>query len=200
FRLNRWVQHEQRWIHLRDWDACRGDVHPESLRGQTCYAGLDLATRKDFASLVLVFPQENGKVKVVPFFFLPREYDVPQAMLDRVRPWIADGLIETTEGPVIDFSVIRRRINELGQKYLIKAIAYDPWNANSLIQDLTADGFEMIEIRQTFAKMSEPSKQFEAFILEKPLENDGNRTLRWNVDSCAILADNHDNILPSKPK
>jgi phage terminase large subunit-like protein len=199
FRLNQWVQHEQRWIDLRKWDACKSDVDAEALSGQQCHAGLDLSTRKDLSALVLVFPQENGHFKILPFYWLPKEYDVNRAMLDRVRPWIAAGKIETTEGPVIDFGRIRARINELGQKYRIQSISFDPFNASSLVQDLTSDGFEMFEVRQGFLSLSEPTKQFEALILEKRIEHDGNQVFRWNVDCCAIKSDNKDNIFPLKP-
>jgi phage terminase large subunit-like protein len=199
FRLNQWVQHVQSWIPLEKWDQCKGKIDAEALQGQPCHAGLDLATRKDLAALVLVFPQEDGHFKVLPFYWLPREYDVNRAMLDRVKPWVNAGLIEATEGPVIDFSRIRERINELGKQYQIQSISFDPFNASSLVQELQSDGFEMFEVRQGFASMSEPAKQFESLVLEKRIEHGGHPVLRWNVDCCAIKSDQKDNIYPSKP-
>jgi len=46
--------------------------------------------------------------------------------------WIADGLIEATEGDVIDYDTIRKRVSELAERYRIREIAIDRWNATAM--------------------------------------------------------------------
>jgi hypothetical protein len=43
------------------------------------------------------------------------------------------GYIETTSGNVVDYDVLRRRINEDGERFEIEQIAFDRcWNATQL--------------------------------------------------------------------
>ncbi len=199
FRLNQWVQSESRWIDLRAWDECVGDVDPIALRGQRCYAGLDMSVKKDFTALVLIFPQENGRKKILPFFWLPRDYKTNRSMLDKVKPWIDRGLIETTEGEVVDYQHVRKRINELSKQYQIESIQFDGWNMQSMYQDLKADGIEALELPQSFRTMSGPAKEFESLVLERRIEHGGNQVLRWMADCCTVKSDTRANIFPVKP-
>lgn len=57
--LNLWTTQDTRWLALDKWDACADPIDPESLKGRTCYAGLDLASTTDIAALVLVFPLDE---------------------------------------------------------------------------------------------------------------------------------------------
>lgn len=199
FRLNQWVQSESRWIDLAAWDQCNGDVDPVALRGQTCFAGLDMSVKKDMTALVLIFPQDNGNCKLLPFFWLPKDYRTNRAMLDRVQPWIKKGLIETTEGEVVDYQQVRKRINELGQQYHFDSIQFDPWNMQSMYQDLKNDGFEALELPQNFRTMSGPTKEFESLVLERRIQHGGNPVLRWMADCCSVKSDARGNIFPAKP-
>ena len=81
YRLNQWTEQEVRWLKMEKWDACDDD--PGSLEGQECYAGLDLSSTTDITALVLVFPEE-GRFKVLPFFWIPEEGARQRERRDRV--------------------------------------------------------------------------------------------------------------------
>jgi phage terminase large subunit-like protein len=56
FRLNIPIKSLSRWMPMNEWDQCSAKPDLESLRGRTCYGGLDLASKIDLASFVMVFP------------------------------------------------------------------------------------------------------------------------------------------------
>jgi phage terminase large subunit-like protein len=57
--------------------------------------------------------------------------------------WKQQGYLHTTPGNVIDYEAVRVRLQELRDQaeLNIREVAFDPWNANQLAQQLQADGF-----------------------------------------------------------
>ncbi len=172
-----------------------------SLESQECYAGLDLSSTTDITALVLVFPEE-GRFKVLPFFWIPEEGARQRERRDRVPypQWIRQGLIEATPGEVIDYDRIRTKINELGQRYHIREIAIDRWNATQLATQLEGDGFQMVAFGQGYASMNWPTKKLEELVLGGKLAHGGHPVLRWMASNVSIETDAADNWKPSKKK
>jgi len=185
---------------MEQWDACDGEL--PGLDGRECFGGLDLASTKDVAAFVLVFPLGDGKYAVQPHFWVPRDGARIRAKRDRVPydDWIRRGLMEATEGNVIDYDFIRDRINELGEQYNIRDIAVDTWAATQIITQLMGDGFEMTAFRQGFKSLSPPSKEFEALVLSGRLCHGGHPVLRWMASNVMAEEDAAGNIKPSKKK
>jgi ATP-dependent Clp protease protease subunit len=50
----------------------------------------------------------------------------------RYDEWKARGFLEATEGKVIDYHFIQKKINELNCKYRIREVAFDPWGGKLL--------------------------------------------------------------------
>jgi phage terminase large subunit-like protein len=194
YRLNIWTEQANRWIQMHRWDDCAEVVHADSRRGQDCYAGLDLSSTQDTSALVLFFPDDNS---VVPFFWIPKDNARRREKNDRVPyiTWSNQGLLELTPGDAIDYSFIRRRINELSKDFKIREIAYDPWNATQLALQLKEeDGFHMIEFRQGTISMNEPAKCLESMIIKSELKHGGNPILRWMASNVAVRPDASGNI------
>jgi phage terminase large subunit-like protein len=197
--LNVWTEQDTRWLPMDRWDAC-GNELPD-LDGRTCYAGLDLSTTTDITALVLAFPV-GAKVHLLPFFWVPRENIHKRARRDRVPydMWQREGFIEATDGNVVDYGVIRRRVNELAEKYRIKEIAVDRWNATQLSTELTGDGFEMVGFGQGFASMAAPTKELERRVLGGEVNHGRNPVLRWMASNVSITQDPAGNMKPDKAK
>lgn len=194
YRLNVPTQTADRWLSLQQWDACKGEVDWEAMRGAECYAAVDLSTRRDITALVLAFRSEAGKIRYLPHFWLPSE-NVPT----RLKPWVQAGLIETVQGNAIDYQAVRTRVNEMAKKYDLRTLAFDPWNANQIGQDLMGDGINVVEMRFGIRSMTGPSKEFESLIADGRVEHDGNPVLRWMADCVSIRSDSNGNIMPVKP-
>lgn len=202
--LNQWTQQETRYIPMDAWDASAGIVVPEKLKDRECYGGLDLASTTDIAALTLVFPplDEGEPFEVLPFFWIPQENMRERVKRDRVPydAWERQGMVEATPGNVIDYSAIRKKIEQLHTIYNIKEIAFDRWGATQLSQDLDGAGFTVVPFGQGFASMSAPTKELLNLVISKRLRHGGNPVLRWMADNMVVRQDSAGNVKPDKGK
>lgn len=202
--LNQWTEQDARWIALDAWDACRAPIDEAALAGRRCYVGLDLSTTTDLTAAVAVFPDEDGAgCQVVPRFFCPAERIQTRVVRDRVPydEWARRGLLVATPGPTVDYERVRAELVDWQDRYQVRMVAFDPWNATDLVSRLEkVDGFTCVKMRQGKATLSAPSKAFEKAILEKTIRHDGHPILRWNIQNASVDTDNAGNIQPSKAK
>mgnify|MGYP002857483454 CR=1 FL=1 len=203
--LNQWQTQNERWLSMLKVNACKVDFTEEDLEGRVCYGGLDLSSTTDLTAFVLVFPPtaDDDKYYVLPYFWLPEETIDLRTRRDHVpyAKWKQEGIFFTTEGNVVDYDYIEKKIVELGQRYEIRRICYDRWNATQLTQRLELEyGFEMAQFGQGFFSMSSPSKELERLILEKKIAHNGHKVLLWCFDNVCCDIDAAGNIKPSKKK
>jgi phage terminase large subunit-like protein len=201
--LNQWTEQTTRWIKKEEWEACAGAV--PDLSGRQCFPALDLSTTTDISALALVFPPEEDDEPtwLLPFFWCPENRVRKASQTDRVPydAWVRDGHMEATPGDVIDYAFVRRRIVELAELYRFGPFAFDPWNATQLAVQLgEEDGFQMVEHRQGFVSMNEPSKEFERLVISKRLRHTGNPVLTWMISNVSVKRDASGNIKPDKER
>lgn len=197
--LNIWTEQDTRWLPMDAWDACGGEL--PDLEGRPCYAGLDLSTTTDITALVLAFPI-GPTVYLLPFFWVPQEGIHKRAKRDRVPydVWVRQGHIEATAGSVIDYDAIRAKINALAERFNIREIAVDRWNATQLATQLTGDGFEIVAFGQGYASMSAPCKELEKRVLGREINHGNNPVLRWMASSVSVTMDPAGNMKADKAK
>ena len=203
YRLNMWTQQETRWLKTDVWNL--GDCPPpESLEGRECYCGLDLATTYDTSAFVALFPSEDGTYDVLCRFWIPSENAHQRETKDRVpyTVWAKDSKtgLTLTEGNVTDYDVVRRDVNEFREKYNVKQIGIDRWNATQLAVQLQGDGFDIVGYSQGVSAMSAPSKMLENLVISEKLRHNGNKVLNWMAGNVSVKADASGNIRPVKPK
>ena len=203
-RLNQWVKQSVRWMPMDKWDECGGAFDLAALEGKICYAGLDLSSTGDLTTIVLVFPpwEPDGTFIVLPFFWLPEENLPLRVRRDHVMydKWEKQGFIQTTEGNVVHYGFIERFICALGERYNIREIAYDRWNASMMVQNLEDDGFTMVPFGQGFRDMSPPTKELMRLVLERKILHSGHPVLRWNMDNVFVRTDPAGNVKIDKEK
>lgn len=199
--LNIWTEQESRWMPMNRWNECSFAVDPKELEGRTCVAAADLSSTEDITALVLLFKMDNGKYKVLPFFWLPGETASKRAKSDKVPypTWIAQGFIQKTEGDQVDYSFIKAKIIELSEIYHIHEIAYDKWNATQLMTDLQGEGFEVVPIRQGYG-LSSSCKELLKLTLAKEIAHAGNPVLKWMAKNAAVVQNGEGDIRLSKKK
>lgn len=202
--LNLWTQQEDRWLSLERWNQCDADLAPAAMRereaslaGARCFAGLDLSTKLDISAAVLWFPETRH---VLCRFWCPEETVIRRSQKDRVPydAWVRDGWMVATPGNVIDYDFVRADIEALGKQFTLQQIAFDPWNATQLATQLTGCGFTMIETRQGYKTLSEPSKELEKLITSGVVQHGGHPVLRWMISNVGKRADENENIRPVK--
>ena len=203
-RLNQWVKQAVRWMPMDKWDACAFPVDPDELEGRVCYGGLDLSSTTDITAFVLVFPprDETDKYVILPYFWIPEDNVDLRVRRDHVPYdlWKKEGYLETTEGNVIHYGFIEKFIENLGERYNIREIAFDRWGAVQMVQNLEGMGFTVVPFGQGFKDMSPPTKELMKLVLEKRIAHGGHPVLRWMMDNIFIRRDPAGNIIANKGK
>ncbi len=205
--LNQWVSQDIRWMPMDKWNACSFPVDSKALQGRACYGGLDLSSTQDMTAFVLVFPpldptDEYDKFQILPFFWIPKDAMQKRILKDHVPydQWTHKGLLEATEGAVIDYSFVEKKILDLRKIYQIQEVAFDMWGAPQLRQNLEDNGVHMIQFGQGYKSMSLPSKELMRLVLQQRIAHGGNEILRWNMDNVVVTQDAAGNIKPNKEK
>lgn len=201
--LGQLVEQADRFLDMAEWDGCGGGaVDVAALEGRSCVAGLDLSTRTDLTACVLAFPEDGGRVAVVPFFWCPEAGIEKRSRVDRVPygDWVRQGWLTATPGNVVDFDRIRADIRRLGERFRITEIGFDPWNATQIATQLEGDGFAVVELRQGFRTLSEPTKHLAALVADGKLRHGGHPMLRWQARNLVVREDPNGNLAPDKGK
>ena len=179
-RLNQWVKQSVRWMPMHVWNANNAPV--------------DLS----------VFPPETGDEAYViaPWFWIPQDNLKLRVARDHVPYdlWQQQGYLETTEGNVVHYGAIEAFIEQLGERFDIREIAFDRWGAVQMSQNLEGLGFTVVPFGQGFKDMSPPSKELMKLALEGRLAHGGHPVLSWMVDNIHVRTDPAGNIKPDKQK
>ncbi len=192
-RLNQWVKSSVRWMRMDKWDACKGNIDLNELRGRRCYGGLDLSSTSDLTAFVLVFPPEDegDRYIIVPFFWLPEEQLELRVRRDHVMydQWVGSGHIMVTEGDCVHYGAIKQFILDICERFDVEEIAFDRWEAAMMVQELEDEGLNMVRFGQGFKDMSPPTKELMRLVLREEILHDGHPVLRWNMDNVYIRID-----------
>ena len=99
-----------------------------------------------------------------------------------------------------DYGFIEKFIENLGERFNIREIAFDRWGAVQMVQNLEGMGFTVVPVGQGFKDMSPPTKELMKLTLEEKLAHGGQPVLRWMMDNIFIRTDPAGNIKPDKEK
>lgn len=207
------TKQETRYLDVDNWDINAGIVVPQRLKGRVAYGGLDLSATTDLTSLVWVLPDyERGGYDIIARTWIPED-NVPDLDNRTAKAastdWIPNGWLHTTPGNVIDYDFIKAQADKDMEFFDVQEIAYDPWGAQQLVNDMTAEGAPMVTMRQGFASLSAPTKDLQRFIQmgaqhgengrpRQLMRHGGNPCLRWQVDNFAVVMDAAGNVKPDK--
>lgn len=191
--------HANRLIQMPLWDACFEEFDPESLLGQPCFGGLDIATEKDLSAFVLYFPDSG---RVLSWFWCPEHnLDVRQAMQGiPYRTWADHGHIEATDGDFISQEVIGDKILSLAALYDIQLIAFDRTQAAGIYERLSTFGLKMMKHGQQMAHMASPTKKLLEVIGDQSLKHNGNPVMNWNAMNVVGVTDSYKRTRPDRDK
>lgn len=199
--LNQWVNGEISWMNMSAWKSSDQEFNFDDLIGHECTLGIDLSSKIDLTSINAEFKVDN-KYIMLSHSFMPKNRLLEREKSDRVpySVWVKQGYITLTDGDVVDYEYIKTYIRELSNKYSIKQIGYDPYNATQFANDMTAEGFLMVEVRQGMLTLSEPTKDVEALVLQKRIITGKNPLLTWAVSNAIAKTDANENKMLDKSK
>lgn len=203
-RLCQWVTSTVRWIPEHIYEQGNRPIDLESLKGRDCYGGLDLSSSGDITAFVLMFPPrtETEPYYMLPFFWVPED-TIAQRVKRASVPydvWVRQGYLMSTEGNVIHYGFIEKVIEQLGELYHIREIAFDRWGAVQMVQNLEGAGFTVVPIGQGYRDMSPPTKAFYELLMKGEIIHGGNPVMRWMAGNVVVETDPAGNIKPTKAK
>lgn len=210
--LNIWINADAPWLSIDGFRNGQSTWSAEELRGEVCYAAIDLSSKIDLAALAFAFPPTPARKRwrYLVRHFTPNDTLIERGRRDRapytlwkqrVIPGTSWMSLTTNPGNRLDQDVLRAAVADAKAfGFLIQQIGFDPWNAGTLEQDLQEDGFDVVEIPQVLKHMSGPSKDFEAEVLDALVDAGGDPVLLWEAANVVVYRDNLDNIKPIKKK
>lgn len=207
-RLNLWVNASAPWLSMEGWRKGQTTFTRDDLLHEPCFIGIDLASKLDLCAMVCVFPPTTGRAawRLLPFVWTPEDTLRDRAHRDRAPydVWVEQGHLLTTPGTTVDHQVIRRVLSTLREQFDIERIGFDPWHADTLIDQLVKeDGFapeQVLAVSQTYAGMSSGALKFEAEVLAGQVDAGGSPLVAWSAANAVVQRDGKDNIYPVKKK
>lgn len=199
--LNIWVSAGHAFLNSLDWQLCAvPGLTIDDMAGKQCMFGVDLASRVDFVAVMRLFfeQDEQGNLLYYPFprFFLP-ENRIEEDESGQYARWFEAGFIETHDDDEIDFARLRTDIYDDALKYGPHEVAYDPWRAAGIEQELTNKGLTMVKIPQTIQYFTDPLNELEAaHMSSRRIRHPNNEVLNWMSGNLVVRTDAQGNKKP----
>lgn len=198
-RLSVWVNADSAYFNMVELAKCADPkLEAEDFRGEPCWIGIDLASRRDIAPRMQLFRRE-GHFYCFGRYFLP-ETEIEESKNSQYTGWAREGWITATPGNITDYGYIEEDLRELASKFQIMEVAYDPFQATQFATRMLAEGFPMVEMRAIVKTFSEPMKHLDALISEGKFHFNGDPVLTWMFSNVVAHTDNKDNVYPKKER
>jgi len=195
-------------MQLHEWDACRKEIAPTpewlvpKLTGLAAHGGLDLSARLDLTAWTLLFLGD-------PSWALWRFW-IPEAALEIIDKasggqadvWARQRWLTVTDGDVIDYDKVYDQLQADSESFAIVNVAYDEWGGEPARQEIVSrTGVELIPIRTTFSRMTQPLRELERMTRSHSLAHGGNPVARWCMDNLEVRTnrDDPEQIRPVRP-
>jgi phage terminase large subunit-like protein len=205
YEFNIWTGSTDKWIAENVWTAAQKNRDDSELTDPAVevYAGLDLASSRDFNALALLFVNRVAGWKYLKtWFWCPAEKVDDRVERQNIdfHQWVNNGYLNQVPGNVVASEDRENDIIEICHRYGVASVAYDKYNAIDTVNAMVNAGIECHEQPQTIMFMSQPTKKIAAEIVSGKLNHDGNPVLTWMMDNVLIYTDANGNIKIHKGK
>lgn len=202
YHCNVRVSSQERAFELDAWDECAAELSDWKDADAIC-AGFDIGTRDDLAAFGLCarFPVDEDDDGNPIYRYEVRAHAFMSANTKRnlqEPPWpefIGDGLLKVQQYVV---SSLRDALIEKCQEHGIRMVAFDPYQAQQMAEDLEAEGLTTVPMPQTHRHFTEPLQEMQSAIADGRFSHDGNRLLRWCASNAVIVKDRNNRWMYDK--
>ncbi|WP_439637000.1 terminase large subunit [Oceanicaulis sp.] len=201
-RCNEWVGALSAWIPVTIWRKNTGGFDWDAVEGRAPVGAMDLSSTIDITAWSLCWePAYPGdKWRFLNRYFVPEERIAQRVKEDRLPydVWKRKGWLNTTPGDIVDYEAVRQQVLADHREFGVSTFAYDAWNAQHLVNQLTEEGLDPVQFIQGIRSYAYPSKYFEALVNGGHVETEANDVTEWMVTSASLKRDVNDNFMPSK--
>lgn len=167
--LNMWLnKKENGYMDMAKWKACEVKAIPYDLKGKDVYVGFDMSAKIDLTSVAFIIPIfEDNTPKYILFShsFVPnieklREREVVDKM--PYSYWAEAGYITVTNTQIVDQQAVWEYVETFCQENELKinTLCFDPANASKMMMDLSTQGYECVEVYQSYRSLNESTAGF----------------------------------------
>jgi phage terminase large subunit-like protein len=194
--LNVFVSANAAWLDRTYWDSPECLITEERGEPEAVFVGFDLAATRDLNAVCTLKRYGELDYEAEWQFFLPEESLnlIPKHYMDIFRVAKDSGILKLTEGNVMDDREISDYIKAQCERYNVKEVGYDAYNAASLVARLHDFGIPVKKVGQGMAVLNNPSKYVEKLILNKQIKHNGNPFVGWQLSNCEVYTDVNGNI------
>ena len=205
--LNVWVNAASPWLTVEQISkSADPSLREEDFRGETCWDGLDLASKNDIASKAKLFRrlQDGPGGRDWHYYLFTRNW-LPEAAVQRpenqhYQAWVQQGSIVQTPGNMIQLRAIQEAVEADAQLHLVGEVAMDAWGSREIAPNLQDAGFTVVDVPMNTRYLSEPMKLIAALIDDGRFHHDGNPATAWMFSNVEVQEDRNENIFPRKSK
>lgn len=208
-RLNMWARNsDDSFIDIEKWKACESNRTLKDITEagyENCYVGIDLSSGGDLTSIAIEIP-------VGDTFYIYSHSFMPKGRLEEhiqtdIAPydiWVNQELLTITGGVdeyKNDYKFIISHLKKLIEQYglNIKAIGYDPHNADAFLNDLEEFGVPLLMITQSARYLNDGTVDLQLNIKSGKVEYyKGNELLSWSVGNAKVVANSFGEIKVDK--
>ena len=204
-QCNRWINQKinDPYMDMDKWSKCEIDETP-NIEGLKCVIGLDKSDKIDLTSITYEIDLGNNEILIMNHCFIPEETLEAKMKTDKVPYdiWSKQGYITVIPGAKIKNNYIVERIKDDLKKYKFEldSVAYDPWHCEDIVESLEDEGILCIEVPQTYASLSEPTKDFRAKVYAKEVKYVKNPVLTYCMSNAVEDKDRKGNLKLWKEK
>lgn len=188
------------WLTFEDLN--NEEVYQE-WKGSYCIGGCDLSSTTDLTCATLL-GVVKGKLRVKQMYFIPANQLEKKVAEDKIPydKWLKAGLLRLSGDSKVDYHDVTKWFLEQVQENDLRPlwVGYDSWNAQFWCDEMTEEGFDMVEVRQGYKTESAPLKQMKADLMDKKINYNNNPILKWNLSNVVVKVDDNENIMLSKEK
>jgi phage terminase large subunit-like protein len=113
---------------------------------------------------------------------------------------VAAGHVQATEGDVTDYRVVEADIVADCDRFKPRMIAYDPWNASQLVNQLAEHRLPLEQFRQGPQSYNPAMQALDRAYTAGNFRHGGDPVLQWNAANLVIRRDVNMNMAPDRKR
>jgi phage terminase large subunit-like protein len=213
--LDLWGGAVNSFFNMDAWAKCKDpSLSVDEFKGEPCWMGNDLAAQIDLASRIKIFQEMRKNEQGLPerhYFVFGSHYAPMETIEDgehaHYQLWHSSGHLKAIPGPEIQLPVIQADIEAEIREYDFQRIAFDPWSALQMQQELAGQFGDrakkdvdniILSVPQQVQYLSPAMKELDAAMRAGRVHHNGDPVLTWALSCVVARVDANDNVFPRK--
>lgn len=156
-----------------------------NLENKACIGGLDYALVRDFASVGLLF-RDNDEYYWLTHSFIRREFLETTHLEPPIEQWADDGLLTIVDDDVIDISYIVNWFLQQQQKYNLTKVISDNFRTDIVRRPFEDAGIPLEVIKNPTAIHGLLAPRIDTMFAKKQITFGDNPLMRWFTNNVAV--------------